>query len=81
MCLTIEPGLYLVPAVWERDDLVRPFADVVNRRAVDVLLADNFGGVRIEENICVRATGGPEVLTAALPDDADAVASMVGNAA
>ena len=79
MCLTIEPGLYLVPAVWERDDLVRPFADVVNRRAVDALLADNFGGVRIEEDICVRATGSPEILSEASPNDADAVAEIAGS--
>jgi Xaa-Pro aminopeptidase len=31
MCVTIEPGIYLVPAIWQRDDLVRPLADVVNR--------------------------------------------------
>jgi Xaa-Pro aminopeptidase len=80
MTLTIEPGLYLVPAVWERADLVGQFADVVNRAAVDALLADSFGGIRIEEVICVREAGGPEVLTEDLPNDADEVASMVGSA-
>ena len=80
MCLTIEPGIYLNPAIWQRDDLVDPLADVVNRPAVDALLADNFGGIRIEETICVgeAAADGPEVLTAALPNDPDAVAALVG---
>ncbi|MCP4248361.1 MAG: M24 family metallopeptidase, partial [bacterium] len=67
MCLTIEPGLYLVPAIWEHTGLVGPFADAVNRRSVEALLKDNFGGIRIEETICVRQSGGPEVLTEALP--------------
>ncbi|HUU22453.1 MAG TPA: aminopeptidase P N-terminal domain-containing protein, partial [Phycisphaerae bacterium] len=78
MCVTIEPGVYFVPALWERQDLVGPFADVVNRPAVDALLAGNFGGIRIEETICVRESGQPEVLTEALPNDADAVAEMIG---
>ena len=79
MTLTIEPGIYLVPAIWKHDELVAPFADVVNRRAVDALLADHFGGIRIEDDVLVRdvAAGGPDVLTADLPSDADAVAAIV----
>ncbi len=78
MTVTIEPGVYLVPAVWERDDLVGPFADAVNRPQVDALLKDRFGGIRIEETIRVRPTGPPEILTEALPNDADTVAGIVG---
>ena len=80
MTVTIEPGIYLVPAIWEREDLVKPLADIVNRPKVDALLKDNFGGIRIEETIRVRASGGPEVLTSALPNDADTVAEIVGSA-
>lgn len=79
MCVTIEPGIYLVPAIWQRDDLVQPFADVVNRPAVDALLAEEFGGIRIEDTICVRESGGPEVLSQAMPTDADEVAALVGS--
>jgi Xaa-Pro aminopeptidase len=78
MCVTIEPGIYLVPAIWETGELTRPLADVVNRRKVDALLNDRFGGIRIEHTICVRARGGPEVLTAALPVDPDDIAACVG---
>jgi Xaa-Pro aminopeptidase len=78
MCVTIEPGIYLVPAIWESGELTRPLADVVNRPKVNALLTDRFGGVRIEHTICVRARGGPEVLTADLPVDADKVAACVG---
>lgn len=78
MTVTIEPGVYFVPAIWRRDDRVGPFADCVNRSAVDALLASGFGGIRLEDDIHVRATGGPENLTAALPIDPNAVAACVG---
>jgi len=65
MTMTIEPGIYLVPAIWRRDDLVTPLADAINRPAVEQLLASNFGGIRIEDDVHVRSSGGPEVFTAA----------------
>ena len=73
LCVTIEPGIYLVPAIWACDELVRPLADVVHRANVDALLKANFGGIRIEHYICVReaAAGGPEVFSAALPTAAE----------
>ena len=76
MVVTIEPGIYLVPALWQRDDLVQPFADVVNRPAVDALLRDQFGGIRIEDDILVTPEG-PENLTAALPIEAEAVGGAI----
>ncbi|MFH0983503.1 MAG: aminopeptidase P N-terminal domain-containing protein [Planctomycetota bacterium] len=81
MAVTIEPGIYLVPAIWRRDDLVSPFTDAVNRRAIDALLKAEFGGIRIEDTVCVRTSGGPENLTEALPTDADGVAGLVGTGA
>ncbi len=82
MVVTIEPGIYLVPAIWRNDGLVRPFADVVNRPAVDALLEDRFGGIRIEDDVHVLSPdqAGPEVLTSKLPSDADAVVQIVGSA-
>ena len=80
MVVTIEPGIYLVPEVWANEELVGPFADVVNRRAVDDLLKARFGGIRIEDDVHVREekSGGPEILTADLPTDPDAVTALVG---
>lgn len=78
VCVTIEPGVYFVPAIWQHDALVRPLADVVNRKQVDALLKDRFGGLRVEHTLCVRATGCPEVLSAALPTAADEIAALVG---
>lgn len=83
MCVTIEPGVYLVPAIWANDELVKPLADLVNRPKVDALLNDRFGGIRIENTICIReqAAGGPEILTAEVPTDPDEVAAGVGQPA
>jgi Xaa-Pro aminopeptidase len=78
VCTTIEPGLYLSPGVWQRDDLTRPFADAVDRPKVEALLRDNFGGIRLEHTICVRASGGPEILTEDLPTAPDEVVELVG---
>jgi len=75
--LTIEPGIYFVPALWANDELTGPFRDVVNRSNVDALLHDNFGGIRIEEVIIVSESGKPEVLSEFLPRDADEVCVMV----
>ena len=80
MTVTIEPGVYVVPAIWQHGDLLAPFADAINKPAVEVLLNENFGGIRVEDTICVRARDdtGPEILTSDLPTDADAVTQVVG---
>lgn len=82
MTVTIEPGVYVVPAIWQHGDLLAPFADAINKPAVEVLLKENFGGIRIEDTIYIRGRNdaGPEILTGDLPTDADAVTQIVGNA-
>lgn len=79
MVVTIEPGIYLVPAIWKSDELSGPFKDVVNRDAVEALLGDHFGGIRLEDDVHVVSgdQAGPEVLTSRLPSDADAVTSII----
>ncbi len=83
MAVTIEPGVYFIPQLWERTELTAPFADVVNRAAVDTLLEARFGGIRIEDDVLVRGVDadGPEVLTDELPTDADEVTAIVGSEA
>jgi Xaa-Pro aminopeptidase len=78
MVVTIEPGVYMVPAIWSNRELTGSFEDAVNRPAVEQLLSQNFGGIRIEQTIRVTADGPPEVLTAELPTTADDVAACVG---
>ena len=62
--VTIEPGVYFVPAL-----LGDPELRARHRSAVDWDRAERmlgFGGIRIEENVLVTA-GAPEVLTAGIP--------------
>lgn len=75
MTVTIEPGFYIVPAIWENEDLVAPFSHSLNRPAIDALVKQAFGGIRIEETVHVTESE-PEVLSASLPADADAVEAI-----
>ena len=77
MTLTIEPGIYLVPGLWKMKELVEPLSDVVNRERVEELLESRFGGIRVEDTICVTETAEPEVLTSVAPKQADEVAQIV----
>jgi Xaa-Pro aminopeptidase len=62
--VTVEPGLYFIPALLNDPVRRRKFADCVNWPLVDRTIG--LGGVRIEDNI--RVTDGvPENLTAAIP--------------
>ncbi len=66
MLVTIEPGLYLVPAILERQALVGPF--IADGTFVPDALA-RFGdvrGIRIEDDVLVTPDGH-EVLTAEIP--------------
>lgn len=61
--VTIEPGVYFIPALLANVDRWKEYKDEVNwdmaRRMFE------FGGIRIEDNVHVTPEG-PEVLTAAL---------------
>ena len=79
MVVTIEPGVYFVPAIWQNEQITGRFADVVNRSAVNALLKERFGGIRIEDVVHVRsADAAPGVLTADAPTEPDALAAVVG---
>lgn len=78
MVVTIEPGLYLVPAILERQSLVGPF---VADGTFDPSRLERFSdvrGIRIEDDVLCTTTD-PESLTAAIPKDPAAVeAAVVG---
>ena len=62
--LTVEPGLYFIPALLNDPKRRERFCDAVNWPLVEAHLS--LGGVRIEDNVLVTA-GAPENLTAAIP--------------
>ncbi len=61
--VTVEPGLYFIPALLNDPARRERFRDCVNWPLVEQHLS--LGGVRIEDNILVTAAG-PENLTAAI---------------
>jgi Xaa-Pro aminopeptidase len=62
--ITVEPGLYFIPALLRDPERRSRYRDAVNWAKVDTLLG--FGGIRIEDDVLVTE-GAPEVLTAAIP--------------
>ncbi len=74
MLVTIEPGFYQVPAILNNPELRSKYQDVVDWECL-AQFAD-VRGIRIEDDVLVTQEG-TEVLTAALPTDADAIEQLV----
>lgn len=78
MLVTIEPGLYMVPAILERKALVEPLVADGSFRPDALARFSDVRGIRIEDDVLCTTTD-PEVLTAAIPKDAEAVQSVVAS--
>jgi Xaa-Pro aminopeptidase len=53
--LTVEPGIYFIPALIEQWKAEGKYKDFINYSALDAYM--DFGGIRIEDNVLVTATG------------------------
>ncbi|TXF89936.1 M24 family metallopeptidase [Neolewinella aurantiaca] len=53
--LTVEPGIYFIPALIDRWAADGTCADFINFAALDAYR--NFGGIRLEDNVVVTASG------------------------
>ena len=74
MLVTIEPGFYQVPAILNDVNVRSKYQNVVNWQRLSEFA--DVRGIRIEDDVLVT-TEGSEVLTAALPNDADSVENLV----
>ncbi|MDM9581886.1 aminopeptidase P family protein [Nostoc sp. GT001] len=74
MLVTIEPGFYQVPAILNDANVRSKYQNVVNWQRLSEFA--DVRGIRIEDDVLVT-TDGSEVLTAALPNDADTVENLV----
>jgi Xaa-Pro aminopeptidase len=74
MLVTIEPGFYQVPAIFNDASVRSKYQKVVNWQRLSEFA--DVRGIRIEDDVLVTSKGS-EVLTAALPNDADSIENLV----
>lgn len=83
MCVTIEPGIYFVPAILRDPKFKKQFKGQVDFPRAERFLTMNslrgFGGIRIEDDVLCTGSGH-EVLTAAVPKERLAIEALVGSA-
>ena len=78
MCVTIEPGFYVVPAILHDAKLRDRFQNQVNFEKAEAWIG--FGGIRIEDDVLVT-DDGYDVLTHAIPKEVSEIEQLVGTAA
>lgn len=83
MCVTIEPGIYFVPAILHDKAFRKQFKSQVNFDKVERYLTMNnkrgFGGIRIEDDVlCTKS--GRTVLSAQVPKEIDDLEAIIGSA-
>jgi Xaa-Pro aminopeptidase len=74
MAVTIEPGFYQVPAILHDPERRDRYQTVVNWDRLSQFA--DVRGIRIEDDVLVTETGS-EILTAALPTQAEAIEQLV----
>ena len=76
MLVTIEPGIYMVPAILDDATLAAPFVRDGTLRRDRLAAFAEVRGIRIEDDV-LCTDGDPEVLTAAIPKTAAAIEAAV----
>jgi Xaa-Pro aminopeptidase len=83
MCVTIEPGIYFVPAILHDANFRAKFKSQIDFAKVERFLTMNgkrgFGGIRIEDDVlCTKS--GPDVLSHEVPKERIALEALIGSA-
>ena len=73
--VTIEPGIYFIPALIEKWKGEKIFPDKINYTALKSYY--QFGGIRIEDTVCVQLTGA-KVLGEKLQKTIDEIETLCG---
>jgi Xaa-Pro dipeptidase len=74
--VTVEPGIYMIPHLMDRWRAEGRFTDFINYDVIDRFRA--FGGIRIEDNVVVTATGC-RVLGPPIPKEIDEVEQLASS--
>ena len=75
MAVTIEPGLYIAPAILKHKALVDPLRDLLNLEQIESWVG--FGGIRIEDDVRITEDE-PEVLSESIAKDPSIIETLVG---
>jgi len=73
--LTVEPGIYFIPALIDQWKADKKFADFIDYDRVETYR--DFGGIRIEDDVLVTDTGH-RVLGEPIPKTVDEIENLVG---
>ena len=72
--VTIEPGIYFIPTLFELWRAERKFKNFINYDLCEKYMG--FGGVRIEDDVLVTKDGC-EILTKDVPKEADEIEKLM----